>query len=125
MSEDEKKYKWYGVDLDATLAEYHGHNSGPKGLTVIGNPIPKMVEKVKAMIMEGKDVRIFTARIGRIALSRNPDVTKQEVMRAIIAWCCDHIGKPLIVTNEKDYGMVELIDDRCRQVIPNTGEFIN
>jgi len=28
------------------------------------------------------------------------------------------------VTNEKDYRMLQLWDDRCIQVIPNTGELI-
>jgi hypothetical protein len=34
---------WVGVDLDGTLAEYHGF----KGPEHIGKPIPKMVARVK------------------------------------------------------------------------------
>lgn len=37
-------------------------------------------------------------------------------------WCLEHIGIVLPVTNVKDYGMIELWDDRAVQVIPNTGE---
>ena len=50
---------WIGIDLDGTLAEYDGW----KGVEHIGKPIPSMVERVKAWIIEGKDVRIFTARV--------------------------------------------------------------
>ena len=35
---------WIGVDLDGTLAEYHGW----KGSEHIGPPIPLMVERVKS-----------------------------------------------------------------------------
>lgn len=31
------------------------------------------------------------------------------------------LGRVLIITNEKDYGMIELWDDRCVQVEINTG----
>lgn len=124
FNEKKKKHKWWGIDLDGTLAEYHGFNH-EKGLTYIGDPIPRMVERVKQMLVEGKDVRIFTARIGELALSINPDVTKTEVIEAIQKWCLEHIGKYLVVTCMKDYGMVELWDDRCVQVVPNTGERIN
>jgi hypothetical protein len=36
-------------------------------------------------------------------------------------WCLRHIGVVLPITNQKDYGMIELWDDRCVQVITNTG----
>ena len=50
---------WIGVDLDGTLAEYLGW----QGMGHIGEPIAPMVERVKAWLAEGKDVRIFTARV--------------------------------------------------------------
>ena len=99
---------WYGVDLDGTLAEH-----GPSHhANVIGKPIPKMVERVKQWLAEGKDVRIFTARAndGNI------------VHRAIAAWCIYHLGKELPITATKDSQMIESWDDRAIQVIPNTGE---
>lgn len=43
---------WIGVDLDGTLAEYHGWDDGR-----IGAPIPKMVQRVKQWLAEGKEVR--------------------------------------------------------------------
>ena len=36
-------------------------------------------------------------------------------------WTQKHIGERLEVTNQKDYSMVELWDDRAIQVIPNKG----
>lgn len=125
MSEDEKKHKWYAIDLDGVLAVYNGNIDHPKALTFIGDPVPKMVDRIKTMLAEGKDVRIFTARIGERTLFFNPHVTAGEVIDAIQKWCKKHIGQKLIVTCIKDYGMIELWDDRCIQVIPNTGGRIN
>lgn len=102
---------WIGVDLDGTLAFYDGW----KGIEHIGAPVPKMQQRVQRWIYEGKDVRIFTARVGR-----GNDVVK--VTHYINEWCKKHLGKVLPVTCEKDFGMVELWDDRCKQVIPNTGD---
>ena len=48
---------WIGVDLDGTLAEYGEF----KGLYVIGDPIPKMVERVQRWLAEGWEVCIMTA----------------------------------------------------------------
>lgn len=100
---------WIGVDLDGTLAKYEGWNGG-----LIGEPIPLMVDRVKAWLANGKEVRIFTARVGGLRLDT-------EQIAAIEGWCRQHIGCTLPITATKDYGMIELWDDRCVQVIPNTG----
>lgn len=102
---------WIGVDLDGTLA----HNTPGAGLDEIGKPIPQMVARVKRWIKEGRDVRIFTARVGT-----RSSVQSQKPL--IEAWCREHLGKKLPVTATKDYAMVELWDDRAVQVRPNTGE---
>lgn len=101
---------WIGVDLDGTLAHYVGWNGGE-----IGAPIPKMLARVKAWLEAGREVRIFTARVGGDA---NDAVTQREL---IAAWCVEHVGVELPITCRKDFAMVELWDDRCVQVIPNTG----
>lgn len=109
---------WIGVDLDGTLAQY----TGWFGETHIGAPVAPMVVRVKAWLAEGREVRIFTARVsvGEFNLSgRSQDV--EHVRAAIEAWCEKHIGARLMVTNVKDYSMVELWDDRAVQVITNTG----
>jgi RES domain-containing protein len=112
---------WIGVDLDGTLAEYHGWNGG------VGKPIARMVERVKRWIADGIEVRIMTARVsngGGFSEESKLDadgafVAEQRVL--IQEWCKEHLGVVIPVTHEKDFRMVELWDDRAVQVIPNTG----
>lgn len=118
---------WIAVDLDGTLA-FYDHWRGPEH---IGAPIPAMLDRVKRWLADGRDVRIFTARVdgGTVALSmgnadgeqcRNIEVVEGHIR----AWCRQHLGQELPVTCRKDYGMIELWDDRCVQVITNTGRTI-
>lgn len=101
---------WIGVDLDGTLARYDEW----LGIEHIGEPIPLMVERVKRWLAEGRDVRIFTARVA------GPNDVAQARM-VIADWCRVHIGRLLPVTATKDFGMVELWDDRAVSVGLNTG----
>lgn len=107
---------WIGVDLDATLAVYDGW----KGIEHIGAPITAMVERVQGWLAEGKDVRIFTARVCVEPSKRSVNEAALAEM-AIRNWCLEHIGQKLTVTNVKDFDMVELWDDRAVQVEKNTG----
>jgi hypothetical protein len=75
-----------------------------------------MVERVKEWRREGRDVRIFTARITGEDIYK---VVEQHVL--INDWCREHLGEVLPVTATKDLWMIVLYDDRCRQVITNTG----
>lgn len=118
---------WIGVDLDGTLA-FYDHWRGPHH---IGPPIPAMLERVKRWVSEGLDVRIFTARVeGRTAAlsmsysGGDPSTNVDEIEAHIRKWCRKHVGCELAVTCTKDFGMIELWDDRCIQVIPNTGRTI-
>jgi len=102
----QEKRGWIGIDLDGTLVEYHGwvdeHTFGP--------PIPSMVECIKKWLGEGIQVKIFTARAS-VPSHIEPI---QDML--------ERIGLPrLEVTNAKDYRTMCLYDDRCVQVIPNTG----
>jgi len=108
---------WIGVDLDGTLAMYDGWN----GSDHIGEPIPKMVERVKQWLAEGKDVKIFTARVSWQAIELNKS-THSATVAPIYKWSIKHIGECLDVVYQKDMAMVSLWDDRAVQVIPNTGE---
>lgn len=112
-----KPMSWIGVDLDGTLAHYEGWVS----VDHIGKPIAPMVERVKEWLRAGKCVKIFTARMHGHGVSDLKGGTV-DVLTPIQNWCREHIGQVLAVTNVKDMGMVELWDDRCVQVIPNTGE---
>ena len=103
------KRGWIGVDLDGTLAHYDNWVSPDH----IGEPIPAMVERVKGWLGEGIEVRIMTARAWE---------APQEIISTIQDWAETHIGHRLPVTCTKDYGMIQLWDDRAVQVIPNTGQ---
>lgn len=102
---------WIGVDLDGTLAVYHGWVAPDH----IGDPIDLMADRVRQWLKEGKEVRIFTARVW-------PGKDDAAICRrAIEVWCFSVFGQTLPITHEKDPGMLELWDDRCVQVFPNTG----
>ena len=97
---------WVGFDLDGTLAEYDGW----RGATHIGAPVAPMVELAKEYLRQGTEVRIFTARSGDPAAEA-----------AIVAWCEEHLGQRLVVTNTKDFECLRIFDDRAVQVETNTG----
>jgi hypothetical protein len=103
---------WIGVDLDGTLATYDGW----RGIEHIGEPVPAMLARVEQWLSEGRDVRIFTARVST--------GDEQGCRPAIEAWCERHLGRVLPITSEKDFGMVSLWDDRCVAVEPNTGRIL-
>lgn len=105
---------YIAVDLDGTLAHYVGW----QGIEHIGDPIPAMEKRVKEWIKQGKEVKIFTAR-----------VHSEEARPFITAWLIYHgftyeSGKPLEITNVKDFTMEVLYDDRAIQVERNTGRLI-
>lgn len=108
-----KNSGWIGVDLDGTLAYYDEW----RGINHIGAPIKLMADRVREWIADGVEVRIFTARVGVTKDNRDPEQARQFIQ----AWCLMHFGKVLEVTNLKDFGMIELWDDRCIQVRANTG----
>lgn len=99
---------WIGVDLDGTLAFYDYWRGG----THIGSPIPKMLERVKRWLAEGRRVKIFTAR-----------AVYPEQIVPITAWLVEVCKlPPLEITNVKDLEMDELWDDRAVQVEKNMGD---
>ena len=118
---------WIGIDLDGTLAEYHGWNNGK-----IGEPIQLMVERVKGWLAEGKSVRIMTARVGiqedAYSEESGSAATKEfaDCQRSLIEdWCLEHVGQKLPVTAAKDFAMIELWDDRVVRVEHNTGRILS
>jgi hypothetical protein len=115
---------WIGVDLDGTLAHYDGWRDGS-----IGKPIQVMVERVRGWLAQGKDVRIFTARVGPQHSVERPHTDppcapcedQAHQVAFIEDWCREQFGRALPITATKDLGMIELWDDRAVQVVPNTG----
>ncbi len=102
---------YIAVDLDCTLAEYHNGK-----WDTIGEPIPKMLTRVKRWLAKGITVKIMTARVaGRDAIPQRWLIEK---------WCVKHLGRKLEVTCCKDKNMLALWDDRAIQVEPNTGEAV-
>ena len=110
-----KQKGWIGVDLDGTLAEYHGW----AGIEHIGDPIKPTLDRVKLLLAQSDyDVKIFTARVA------NPSQA-DEARKFIQNWC-EAVGLPVLeVVFAKDFAMVELWDDRCVAVEHNTGRFLN
>jgi hypothetical protein len=97
---------WIAVDLDGTLAEYHGWSEE------IGKPVPLMMERLyKWLHTPGLKVKIFTARAS----------LGEEHILVVKQWLSKHALPDLEVTNVKDMFMIELWDDRAIQVIKNTG----
>ncbi len=108
---------WIGVDLDGTLAEYHGWVDA----THIGQSIPLMVERVKRWLSEGKKVKIFTSRVSQC----HDHVQALAAKSAIQNFCLENFGQILEITSDKDCNMIEIWDDRAVMVEKNTGRTIN
>ncbi len=104
---------WIAVDFDGTLATYDGN------FTITGQPIPRMVNRVKEMLRKGFDVRIFTARV-----SHQDQEKRLAVEEAIAQWCETHIGQRLPITNVKDFHCIAIYDDKAYTVEKNTGRIL-
>ena len=107
FGEDSESSQWIGVDLDGTLAVAQPW----QGFDHIGKPVPNMMKRLKIWIEMGYRVKIVTARAQNAELAIPP----------IRNWLNKHGLPDLEITNAKDMDMIELWDDRCVQVIPNTG----
>lgn len=110
---------WIGVDMDGTLAKYDGW----QGVEHIGEPVPLMVERVKAWCEAGQEVRIMTARVFRLLYPvGTPERREGELVTLYVQDWLELHGMPrLKVTCHKDFNMITLWDDRCVQITPNTG----
>jgi len=115
------KTRWVGVDFDGTLATWNC--PWPENWRATGKPIPRMVKRVKRWIAEGKDVRIFTARMDGYHPKDGP-IPIHMVRKSIEDWCLKHLGVILPVTNRKDYWCEAIYDDRAIQVERDTGRII-
>lgn len=103
---------WFGFDLDGTLA-YANHTFNA---SVIGDPVPKVVSLLKAVLKAGYGARIVTARVAASRDLNFDGVADSEGFAAwqrtlIDNWVMKHIGVRLPITASKDFRMVALIDD--------------
>jgi len=108
--EEEIIKEWIGIDLDGTLAYY---DDVWRGIEHIGEPIKPMVEFVKDLVSQGKNIKIFTAR-----------AKNNNTIPYIHKWLKENDLPKFEITNEKDFGMIMLYDDRCNQVITNSGKIV-
>jgi len=107
---------WIAVDFDRTLS----HRVHDSGSISVGPPVWPMVDRVKRWLAQGKNVKIFTARVS----ANNPTErwgTPAQQRELIEQWCLEHIGQVLPVTAEKDGYMLEMWDDAAVAVEENTG----
>jgi hypothetical protein len=103
------------VDLDGTLAYYDGPSGGE-----VGRPIQCMVERVRSVLDNGGNVKIFTAR----AAEGDPMYTEEERqlrLQKIEEWCLKTFGKKIEITATKTQYATEIWDDRAVAVESNTG----
>ena len=106
---EQQTEEWIGIGLDGTLAFYDEW----RGVDHIGEPIQPMIDFLKTLLSEGKKVKIFTARVENV-----------ESRVYIREWLQNSGIEELEITNKKDFGMIMLYDDRCTQVITNSGEIV-
>lgn len=118
--EKQHEKRCIGLDLDGTTAFYEKFIAPDN----IGKPIPEMVRKVKEALDQGAEVVIFTARVNPGQGSGKDVMDATLAFLAIAEFCRKTFGQLLGITHEKSRHFTEIWDDRGRQVIPNTGVFV-
>jgi hypothetical protein len=116
----QKEKRCVAVDFDGTMAHYEQF----EGSDVLGAPIDEMVRKVKDLLRQGVPVVIFTARVNPSEASPEEAMDATRAFVAIADWCEQVFGQLLPITHEKSRHFTEIWDDRGRQVLVNTGVFL-
>lgn len=111
----DNQWKWYGFDLDGTIADNSLHSFG---MGCIGSPIKPMIRLMKRLHKSGCKVKIVTARLNDVGKTR---ASQLRLKRHIWLWCDRNLGFRPEITDCKDGLMECLYDDRARQVIRNRG----
>ena len=106
-AKDGVKTPWIGVDLDNTLALTLEGDYEP---LKIGPPNPDIVEKVRQALQNGRTVRVFTARLSA------EEPLRTRIRKAITDWTLEHVGQKLDSTNEKDFALEEIWDDKAKPI---------
>jgi hypothetical protein len=98
----EEDTSWVGYDLDRTLVSYDGW----QGADHIGDDMDLVCEKMAKDLLDGKRVKIFTARC-----SDETGLNSITSIDYITAWSWIKFGVKLEITNVKDTRCVKLYDD--------------
>ena len=107
--------RWYGFDLDGTVADNTMHGCG---MGMIGKPIKPMTALMKRLHKHGKRVKIVTARLNDVG---NTPSAQRRLKMHIWKWCDLNLGFRPEITDRKDGSMECLYDDRARQIVRNKG----
>ena len=105
--------RWYGFDIDGTIADNTRHG------WEIDGPIRPMVALMKWLHAKGYDVRILSGRTGDYY---SDEEIPAGVRAHIWSWCDRHLGFRPTLTGRKTSSMEALFDDRAKQVVCNRGE---
>lgn len=100
-----------GVDLDGTMAHYNGW----AGEDHIGEPIEAVCARVRAALMAGMDVWVFTARMS------HPERIPGRCESVVAQWTLRVFGRVLPVTGMKRIEFDEIWDGKAVGVGSNTG----
>lgn len=107
------------VDFNGTLVH---HERGGKvvdddGTVHIGEPIPRMVEKVKKLLAQGMTVKIMCGTVGEGG-------PKGEKMAAAIReWTREHLGEECEPTGTVTTRCLMIWNDKAKEVVRNAGRF--
>ena len=140
---------WYGFDLDGTLAKYDGWN-GISRIGEPVKPMVDLIKRlhsegkvVKILTarvaprsnVEYKDREkcvppdyVATADFSDLSAGAKTWIENMYLnlgswgaREFVIDWCLEYLGFLPEITHEKDHLMLELYDDRVKQVVPNEG----
>lgn len=139
---------WYGFDLDGTLAKYDGwkgidhigepvkpmvelikrmHDEGKVVKIVTARVAPRLCGETHATgckcghceeeasrppVMQEQ----YLAKLGKTGMT-----VKRRASDYIRDWCLENLGFIPEIVYQKDHLMLELYDDRVKQVVPNEG----
>lgn len=110
-----RSFRWYGFDLDGTIADNSQHNFG---MGDIGKPIKPMVNLMKKLHAKGWTIKIVTARLSDVGTRK---AAQRKLIEHIWRWCDHNLGFRPEITDRKDALMERLYDDRARHVVRNRG----
>ena len=139
---------WYGFDLDGTLAKYDGWK-GIDHIGEPVKPMVELIKQMrdKGKVVKIMTARIAPrlcgethaqgCRCGRceeeagkppvlqeqylVELGNDGTTVKRRASDYVRDWCADNLGFIPEIVYQKDHLMLELYDDRVKQVVPNEG----